>query len=207
MSLATFLLGAKPSGKKKVIDTELDALFQSKVCCVQHPRLKIMFLITSSQTSEDHPESSPNGHRTAEKKKKRKPDVHVDEPDSKRSKPSPADAASSSLPPAGKQKKSGKNRVKSAPEPVSEPGTSKPESSKILPSNESGSESSDEDGDHPSTLIHESLQKDKPSKPASRKAKRAPSDETKERRDARTVFIGNLAPDVAVKRVSETRFC
>ena len=36
MSLASFLLGSKSSGKKKAIDTELDALFRSQVCCVEH---------------------------------------------------------------------------------------------------------------------------------------------------------------------------
>lgn len=139
--------------------------------------------------------------------------MHAAEPDSKRSKPSLADATLSSHSPPEKQKKSGKNRVRFAPEPVSEAGISdaaKGESSKSVSSHESGSESSDssdEDRDDQSSLIHETLQKDKPRKPASRKAKYAPSDETKERRDARTIFVGNLAPDVAIKRVSERRFC
>ncbi|KAG8214408.1 hypothetical protein J3R82DRAFT_9404 [Butyriboletus roseoflavus] len=179
MSLATFLLGAKPSGKKKSIDTELDAIFQS-------------------QTTEDRLESTPNDHPAAEKKKKkRRSDARVDEPDSKRSKPSLAPSLSVS--PTGKQKNSGKNRVRIVPEPETfDAGNS--ESSKSLFSNASSSESSDEDSGRPSTLIHETIQKDKPSKPANGKAKYAPSDETKERRDARTIFIGNLAPDVAVQR-------
>lgn len=95
--------------------------------------------------------------------------------------------------------------VKITPESALEPFFSdgaQAESSKSASSDESDSESSDEDGNDPSTLIHETLQKDKPSKPAGRKAKYVPSDETKERRDARTIFIGNLAPDVAIKRVS-----
>ncbi|KAN0074721.1 hypothetical protein V8E55_011770 [Tylopilus felleus] len=182
MSLTSFLLGSKSSGKKKAIDTELDTLF-------------------NSQTTSERPESTTNDEPTPEKKKKRRSDVHSDEPDSKRSKPSPADATSSS--PPRKQKKSGTNRVRIAPEPVSEPTISdvtKAESSGGVSSHASDSESSDDDADA-STLIHESLQKDKPSKPpGNRKAKYAPSDETKERRDARTIFIGNLAPDVAVKR-------
>ena len=70
----------------------------------------------------------------------------------------------------------------------------------------SGSLDEDGDGDRPPTLIHETLQKDKPSKPARKKANYAPSDETKEIRDARTIFIGNLAPDVAVQRVSKMKF-
>ena len=135
--------------------------------------------------------------------------MHTDEPDSKRSKPLPADATSSSHSPPEKQKKSGKKRVRIAPEPVSNVGisdVSKAESSKSVSSHESGSESSGEDEGDPSSLIHETLQKDKPSKLASGKAKYVPSDETKERRAARTIFIGNLAPDVAIKRVSERRF-
>ena len=136
--------------------------------------------------------------------------MHTDEPDTKRSKPSLADVTLSSHSPPEKQKKSGKNRVRFAPEPVSEAGISdaaKGESSKSVSSHESGSDSSDEDRDDQSSLIHETLQQDKPRKPASRKAKYAPSDETKERRDARTIFVGNLAPGVAIKRVSERRFC
>ena len=131
--------------------------------------------------------------------------MNTDEPDSKRPKPSPADATSPSHSPPEKQKK----RVRIAPEPVSNVGisdVSKAESSKSVSSHESGSESSGKDEDGPSSLIHETLQKDKPSKLASGKAKYVPSDETKERRAARTIFIGNLAPDVAIKRVSERRF-
>ncbi|KAH0831838.1 hypothetical protein J3R83DRAFT_12688 [Lanmaoa asiatica] len=187
MSLTTFLLGTKPSGRKKVIDTELDTLFNLK-------------------TLGDRPESTSSDHPIA-KKEKRSSDVHPDEPGSKRSKRSLANAASLSVSPPGKQKKSGKNRVRGTPEHVLEPGSSdagKPESSRSGSSNESGLESSDEDGNHPSTLIHET-QQDKPGKQASRKERYAPSDETKERRDARTIFIGNLAPDVAIKRVSERK--
>lgn len=55
-------------------------------------------------------------------------------------------------------------------------------------------------------MIHETLQKDKPSGSVNRKTKYAPPDETKEKRDARTIFIGNVAPEVAVKRVSRGAF-
>ncbi|KAF9242674.1 hypothetical protein BU15DRAFT_86850 [Melanogaster broomeanus] len=65
-----------------------------------------------------------------------------------------------------------------------------------------------EEGDQPSTLVHESLSKNradsKMSKSGGRKEKYAVPDETQEKRDARTVFIGNLSPEVATKRVSET---
>jgi len=91
-------------------------------------------------------------------------------------------------------------------EPVSEPGTSataEAESTRSVFSHESGFESPEDNEDDPPSLIHETLQKDKPSKSTSRKVKYAPSDETKERRDARTIFVGNLTPDVAIKRVSE----
>ncbi|KAF8443144.1 hypothetical protein L210DRAFT_3161164 [Boletus edulis BED1] len=182
MSLASFLLVGK---KKAILDTELDALFHS-------------------QTTLDHPESIPDDRPIVpvKKKKKRRSDVHDDEPGSKRPKLSLAEGASSSISPSGKQKKS---RVRIVPEPVSEPGpseTAKTGSSKKISSHKSRSENSDEDGDDPSNLTHETLQQDKPSKPASRnlKAKYAPPDETKERRDARTIFIGNLAPDVATNR-------
>ncbi|KIJ64663.1 hypothetical protein HYDPIDRAFT_90009, partial [Hydnomerulius pinastri MD-312] len=64
-------------------------------------------------------------------------------------------------------------------------------------------ESADEE-DGPPTLVHETLRKDgassKKRKTGGRKEKYVPTDETEEKRNARTIFIGNLSPEVAQKR-------
>ena len=67
---------------------------------------------------------------------------------------------------------------------------------------EEASSESDDEGD-PSKLVHESLQKGAPPKGQSRhgKSKFIPSEETPEQRDARTVFVGNVAVEVAKSRV------
>jgi nucleolar protein 12 len=57
----------------------------------------------------------------------------------------------------------------------------------------------EEDVEEP--LVHESLQKGKKSSRSGPKTKFVPSDETPERRDQRTIFIGNLSVEVAQKRV------
>ena len=61
-----------------------------------------------------------------------------------------------------------------------------------------------EDSDSNSSEIpqHESLAKKK-GKKASKKLKFVPQDETKEQRDARTVFIGNLPAEIVTSRVSQ----
>lgn len=124
--------------------------------------------------------------------------MNAGESDRNRTKPSIGNAAVLSVSPPGKEAKNDSG-------PSSEYVISDVESSSSASTSRSDADSSDEldeDGDPPPTLIHETLQKDQASKLAGGKAKYAPSDETKERRDARTIFIGNLAPDVAIKRVS-----
>ncbi len=67
-------------------------------------------------------------------------------------------------------------------------------------SEESESDSGEE-GD-PSKLVHESLLKGKTkTQPRQGKAKYVPSEETSAQRDARTVFVGNVAVEVAKSRV------
>lgn len=65
--------------------------------------------------------------------------------------------------------------------------------------NVDGDDESEDEAVDPSTLVHESLQ---PSKSKSRAAKQkfVPSEETAERRDQRTVFVGNIPIAVASKR-------
>ncbi len=61
---------------------------------------------------------------------------------------------------------------------------------------------SDDEGD-PSELVHESLQSGTHPKGQSRhgKSKFIPSEETPEQRDARTIFVGNVAVEVTKSRV------
>ncbi|KAG9315964.1 Alpha/Beta hydrolase protein [Chiua virens] len=100
-----------------------------------------------------------------------------------------------------KERKNGKKRARIASKPVSESAISDAEASESSKGVSSGLESADEDGDkdHPPKLIHETMRQGKPKKSASRKEKYAPPDETKQMRDARTIFVGNLVPEVAVK--------
>ena len=73
--------------------------------------------------------------------------------------------------------------------------------------NDDGRVSSDSEEDEdepfdPSMIVHESLRKskEKSHKPTPKK-KYVPPDETREQRDLRTVFVGNLSVEVAKKRV------
>ena len=71
-------------------------------------------------------------------------------------------------------------------------------------SDEEEDATSDSDGEgDPSKLVHESLQKGAQTKGQSRhgKQKFVPSKETPEQRDARTVFVGNVAVEVTKSRV------
>ena len=71
-------------------------------------------------------------------------------------------------------------------------------------SDEGEDATSDSDGEgDPSKLVHESLQKGAQTKGQSRhgKQKFVPSEETPEQRDARTVFVGNVAVEVTKSRV------
>ncbi|KAI0356406.1 hypothetical protein OH77DRAFT_1400622 [Trametes cingulata] len=66
---------------------------------------------------------------------------------------------------------------------------------------------SDDEGD-PSKLVHESLLKGGQSKGQSRhgKTKYVPEEETPEQRDARTVFVGNVAVEVTKSRPTQKQF-
>ena len=64
------------------------------------------------------------------------------------------------------------------------------------------SDESDDEGD-PSKMVHESLLKGGAAKDTSRagKVKHVPTEETTEQRDARTLFIGNVAVEVTKSKV------
>lgn len=67
---------------------------------------------------------------------------------------------------------------------------------------EEDASSDDDDEEVKSPPVHESLTKKQHTKKVSKpKTKYAPSDETVERRNARTIFVGNLSVDVSQKKV------
>ena len=70
------------------------------------------------------------------------------------------------------------------------------------PDTHDGTEDSDSDpeGD-PSKMVHESLAHDGKPKHTSHRTKFVPEDETSEKRDERTIFIGNVPVDVITDRV------
>ena len=81
-------------------------------------------------------------------------------------------------------------------------------SNAVVPQSEGGDSSeSDEEGD-PTQMVHESLLKGSASKATSQngKTKYVPTEETTEQRDARTVFIGNVAVEVTKSRVQFLAF-
>ena len=65
----------------------------------------------------------------------------------------------------------------------------------------------DESGSDGGMLLHESLHADGPSKHIGSKKRYVPEGETRERRDARTIFIGNLPIEAAKGKVNNYSFC
>lgn len=71
------------------------------------------------------------------------------------------------------------------------------------PAPESKVDASDDEDVDPGTLVHESLQKSAKKKNSrTPKVKVIPADETSEQREQRTIFVGNVALEVASKKVS-----
>ena len=65
------------------------------------------------------------------------------------------------------------------------------------------SEGEEEESDEePNPPVHEALRKEKKHNRAGAKNKFVPADEAAERRDQRTIFIGNVPVEVAQKKVS-----
>ncbi|KAJ8501954.1 hypothetical protein ONZ51_g267 [Trametes cubensis] len=193
MSLSSFLLPGD-KGKAKEIDKGLDDLFRSSAT-VAPPRPPVATPAAPTATSD----------------KKRKATEETPNGKSKRSK---ADAADSS--PKKAPVKPAKQKAKKTAESSSE--SEEDEDAKLAErmhkkskksqsaqdakkDSDDGSEDSDDEGD-PSNLVHESLLKGEKTKGQSRhgKAKFAPSEETPEQRDARTIFVGNVAIEVTKSR-------
>ncbi|OJT09892.1 Nucleolar protein 12 [Trametes pubescens] len=203
MSLSSLLFPAK--GKAKAIDKGLDDLFRSSAA-VAPPRPVVPAASTPAAAATPTTPSDRKRKVTEEtptgKTKKSKSDSaaapssskSASKPEKKEKKKKHAKVASSSESEVDEDaklqeqmhKKKSKKRV--SPEPT-HAAEEEAESSK--------SDSSDEEGD-PSKLVHESLLKGSQAKSQSRhgKAKYVPAEESPEQRDARTIFVGNVAVDV-----------
>ncbi|OSC97233.1 hypothetical protein PYCCODRAFT_1419900 [Trametes coccinea BRFM310] len=205
MSLSSLLLSEK--AKAKEIDKGLDELFRSSTA-VAPPRPPVLAQATTS-ASATHPAPS---------EKKRKATEETPSGKSKRSKSEATATPSSSKQPskaAQKAKKQKKDESSSESEEdedaklaerMQNKGKGKATAEKDDDA-ESESSNSDDEVDPPK-LVHESLQKGGPPKGQSRhgKAKFVPSEETPEQRDARTIFVGNVAVDVTKSRPTQKQF-
>lgn len=199
MSLSSLLLS---SGGK--IDHELDVLFKSNS-------------IASDKNTTALPSISPSSNHVA-KKRKLAPEAEFtidSEPDrSKRVKSSSTKSSKKgstttpqTKPHNGEKRLRSKGKTREAKEVEAEEDKSDLENEYLgaqlvhkpnaLHDPEGDEEVSDEEPQHP---VHESLRKDRKHNRAGAKTKFVPADETAERRDQRTIFIGNLPVEVAQKR-------
>ncbi|KAI0632212.1 hypothetical protein C8Q77DRAFT_1210519 [Trametes polyzona] len=205
MSLSSFLLPADKA-KAKVIDKGLDDLFRSSAVSAP-PRPPVAATATPAAGSVATP--------TEKTEKKRKATEDTPSGKVKRSKSEAAATPSSSKSPKKVVKKS-KKAAESGSESeededakLAERIQKKSASSKPAQKEESeGSESDSDDEGDPSKLVHESLLKGAQPKGQSRhgKAKYVPSEETAEQRDARTVFVGNVAVEVTKSKPMQKQF-
>ncbi|RPD62521.1 hypothetical protein L226DRAFT_482412 [Lentinus tigrinus ALCF2SS1-7] len=185
MSLSSFLLPGADKSKAKIIDTGLDDLFRATVSVPPPAPVHASTQAASSVPSD----------------KKRKARHETPSGKTKRSKVEPAAAPSSS--------KSAAKAHKQAQDSDNETEDGDEESEERTNAQQASEESegdSDVEGD-PSKLVHESLLKgNAKSQPATKKAKYIPSEETPAQRDARTVFVGNVAIEVTKSRPSQKQF-
>lgn len=191
MSLTSFLLGAS---KKQSLDKDLDAVFKTQVSCVLGP----------SHTARNdllQALEEPSSTAGPSNEKKRKSKNRGEEPKGKRSKSSGIEAAELKSDDIKTRQSRLKKTVGTAgPKPENlDIETSKAGSSKLASKDLSDSDGGDSDG--PSNLVHETLRANEP-KAGGKRQKCVPSDETQAQKDARTIFIGNLPPEVAQTRVS-----
>ncbi|KAI0263998.1 hypothetical protein BC834DRAFT_885008 [Gloeopeniophorella convolvens] len=206
MSLSSFLLGKRESKSKEVIDGDLDAVFRSSAT-------------TSSISAPTPPKNAEKKRRrdavdAATNKVKRKKSAESNEHVSAQT-ASPSTSSPAKSPKKSKEAKE-KKRSKKNPTPrgdtdesddeENDPGledayerktrSGKQATVADADKDDGGSSSSGSEADA-SELVHETVTKDKRSKARSKHASQTPPDETKEQRDARTIFLGNVSVEVA----------
>ncbi|KAI0769984.1 hypothetical protein C8Q74DRAFT_1272578 [Fomes fomentarius] len=199
MSLSSLLLpGSK--GKGKAIDKGLDELFRSNVSAAP-PRQPAAPTHAPKHTAAPTPE------------KKRKATEDALNVKAKRSKSEAAaldTPSSSKAPKASKQKPAEDDSDDSEDEDEEddeEEGEDEDEDEERT--GQDAEDDEDDEGD-PSRLVHESLlkggEKGKKGQSKDRKTKHPPSDESPTQRDARTVFVGNVAIEVTKSRPTQKQF-
>ncbi|KAJ3545525.1 hypothetical protein NM688_g5617 [Phlebia brevispora] len=222
MSLSSFLLaaGTKAKDKGKAIDGGLDDFFRSKT--VVDPSASVV------PASEPKTIAEGKENHAKEKKRKQPADEALSSPKSKKHKAASVKESVN----AGPEKKY-KER-KSSEDTESSVRTANAKHKKKHAKSEDSSEEdeeghassstpaalaeetvqtgepepasdSDDEGD-PSTLVHESIADGNKSKHGSRKTKYVPPEETAEKRNERTVFVGNVAVDVVKDRPLQKQF-
>ncbi|KAG1735190.1 hypothetical protein EDB19DRAFT_1638542 [Suillus lakei] len=186
MSLSSFLLGGKAASKQKAIDAELDALFQTQV------RLSGFHVYNGSTTASNDKKRKSEGEQRHGLKKYKSASKESQQHDSPTKCIKQRDNKKEKV---EKRKLEAQEKTKA----ISAVDCSSAEHRGVEPVNNSDSEG--ESG--PSTLVHESLlsgDAKSNQRTSARKEKYAPSDESEEQRNLRTIFVGNLSSEVARKR-------
>ncbi|KAH0585782.1 hypothetical protein H2248_007075 [Termitomyces sp. 'cryptogamus'] len=188
MNLATLL------GGNKAVDTELDALFTVKP-------------VASKPIGQVTPIPISDSSKDTTKKRKSISDL-TDTPESKkRAKTNPSNNQASEKALKDKKAKGGKNTKGQAKQV--EPAEDEDENSDLekayldthKPLNDLDAPDSDASGGGAERRIeHETVTKAKKASRSGPKVKYVPADETSELRDQRTIFVGNIAVDVAQKK-------
>jgi len=234
MSLSSFLLGKRHSTKDKVIDEDLNDLFRSSVCHFPNTNPTRCFnRVSCVQISTPETKTSPVPTKIGAKRagdavedafpalSKRKKSVNEKAPPSVQ--PIPSTNASASRSKRTKEEKSHKVSKKSAKTEKTSEETGDEDHAgleayehKVHPGKQATKDSSrgegqlndtsDSEGDS-SQLVHETMaKKAQRDKTRPRHVYHVPPDETKEQRDARTIFLGNVPVEVAKSKVCPLSF-
>ncbi|PIL22632.1 hypothetical protein GSI_15323 [Ganoderma sinense ZZ0214-1] len=205
MSLSSFLLPGTSKGKAKAIDKGLDDLFRSNPSVPARPGTvpapsATNAPATSSERKRKATEATPNG-----KVKRSKFETAATPSSSKRSAKAVTKAAHA-VTESDSEEEEDEDEDSDGIENENESEDADEDDAEGEEVKEASSESDDE-GD-PSKLVHESLHKGVQPKGQSRhgKPKFIPSEETPEQRDARTIFVGNVAVEVTKSRPSQKQF-
>ena len=223
MSLSSFLLGKRHSKADNDIDGDLDALIRSSVRPLYLLTAQSVNFVSRLQISTLPKNSDQTATNTGAKRRrdalkddfpappKRKKSVNAGGQSSRRPPPT---TNPEPRPKAAKEKKSAKNKELPAEsnDEEDDAGLEEAYERKIRPEKQiaTGSSrnkaqpsgSSDSEGET-SQLIHETavVKKDRRSKTRQGRGHNVPPDETKEQRDARTIFLGNVPTQVATEKV------
>ncbi|KAI0647963.1 hypothetical protein C8Q79DRAFT_906572 [Trametes meyenii] len=198
MSLSSFLLPTQ-KGKAKEIDKGLDDLFRSSTAVAPLGGTATSAApIPDAVAGPSEKKRKATEETAAVKTKKLKSD-------SKASTPSSFKTPTKRTREVKKSAESSSESGEDVDAKLAESSQKKGKSMRLTPEDASEDSSDSDDEGDPATLVHESLLKDGPPKGQSRngKAKHVPSEETPEQRDARTIFVGNVAVEITKSRPTQ----